>query len=156
MATNNSSDFLSKIIPNYGNQASKTSSIIDNLLNGTPSSDTVRNAGANFGAQNGLGVGSGATNRFGYDLYNQMGQRNQQTGIQDLLSMIQGVSSPVLANQGQNLQNNQFNAQLAQNADQFNRSQQTHENYQLGALLAQLSAGGNGSNEYVGPAQFGN
>jgi hypothetical protein len=134
--------FLESILPGIGGQKGQVSDIITNLLNGTPSPSTIRNASATFGAENGLGVGSGATNRFGYDLYNQQGQKNQQTGIQDLLSTIQGFSQPTLEAQGQVNQNEQYYSGLNQNQNQFNTSQANQQNQQLYALLAQLSGRG--------------
>ncbi len=128
-ATSDPNNFLNSILPNLPSQKSEASSIIDNLLQGTPSPSTVRNAAATFGAQNGLGIGSGVTDRFGYDLYKQEGQKNQQQGIQNLLQMIQGFSSPTLASGAQDIQrtqvNNQqsqFEQQLAQLAKQFGQN----------------------------------
>lgn len=138
----NSENFLASIIPGYKNLVGGTTDIINNLLQGSPSPSTVRNANAAFGVSSGQpaigGVGTFAGNR-GFDLYRQQGQQNQQTGIGNLLGLISGVSSPALANQGQQLQNSQFNANLGQQASQFNT------NMQLQNFLAQLQALGLGN-----------
>jgi hypothetical protein len=135
------SDFLSQLIPGFSGLNSKSSSVINNLLNGTPNPGTVQNAAATFGVQNGQGAGSGIANRFGYDLYNQQGAQRQQQGLAALPSLIGSIANPTLTNQGQNLQNQQFGADLTQRGNEFNASQQ---NQQMQALLAQLS--GNNSN----------
>jgi hypothetical protein len=137
-----SSDFLNGIIPGFSNLNSKSSSVINNLLNGTPNPGTAQNAAATFGTQNGQGPGSGVANRFGYDLYNQQGAQRQQEGMGDLSNLIGSISSPTLQNQGQNLQNQQFGAQLTQSGNEFNAGLQ---NQQMQALLAQLG-GGNSNN----------
>lgn len=139
MATSN---YLDKIIPNFSGNSSHAGDIISNLLNGTPNSGTVQNAAATFGAENGLGTGSGVTQRYGYDLYNQQGAQRQQTGLSDLSSLISSISSPTLEDQGQNLQNQQFNQNLNQNASEFNASEQSRQNQNLQDLIAQLSGGG--------------
>ena len=144
------SDFLSALIPGFSGLTSKSSSVINNLLNGSPNTGTAVNAAATFGATNGLGAGSGIANRFGYDLYNQQGQQRTQQGLGDLAGLISSTAQPTLENQGQNLQNNQFYSNLGQSAAEFNTSQQNENNRQMQALLAQLSGGGSG--ESVGPA----
>ena len=133
------SDFLNNIIPNFGNLNSKSSSVINNLLNGTPNAGTTQNAAATFGATNGLGTGSGIGNRFGYDLYQQQGAQRQSQGLDALSKLIGSVSQPTLENQGQNQQNQQFYSNLNQQAGEFNTSQANENNRQMGQLLAQLS-----------------
>ena len=146
------SDILNGIIPNFSGLSTKSSSVINNLLNGTPSTGTAQNAAATFGATNGLGTGSGIANRFGYDLYGQQGAQRQQQGLQDLSQLIPSLANPTLENQGQNQQNQQFYSNLGQQGQQFQQSNQTQQNQQLSALIAQLSGGGGG--ESVGPGQF--
>lgn len=136
------SNYLSQIIPSFGANSSRAGDIINNLLNGTPNPGTAQNAAATFGVQNGLGSGSGITQRTGYDLYNQQGAQRQQTGLSDLSSLIGSISSPTLEDQGQNLQNQQFNQNLNQNASEFNASEQSRQNQNLQDLIAQLSGGG--------------
>lgn len=109
-----STDFLSKLIPGFGNLNSSTSDVIKNLLTGNPNPGTAQNAAATFGAANGQGAGAGITQRFGYDLYNQQADARRQTGIKDLLDYINGISSPTLANQGQEIGQSEFNQNLGQ------------------------------------------
>jgi hypothetical protein len=144
------SSFLNTAIPGFQNLNSKSSDVINNLLNGTPNPGTAQNAAATFGATNGLGTGSGIANRFGYDLYGQQGAQRQQQGLGDLSNLIGSIASPTLQNQGQNLQNQQFGANLNQQAQEFNTSQQNQQNEQLNQLIAQLSGQGSGSS--AGPA----
>lgn len=136
------SNYLDKIIPNFSGNASHAGSIIDNLLNGSANIGTAQNAAATFGAQNGLGNNSGLSNHVGYDFLNQQGAQRQQTGLSDLSSLIGSISSPTLEDQGQNLQNQQFNQNLNQNASEFNASEQSRQNQNLQDLIAQLSGGG--------------
>ncbi len=138
-AASNPSAFLDSIIPGLGSQQNQVSGIISNLLNGTPSPSTTRNAAAEFGAANGLGDNSGFQNRLGYDLYNQEGQKNQQTGLQDLLSSIQGYSSPLLTNKGQNNENMRYFAGQNQNQNQFNSDLNYKTNQDMLDLLAKIN-----------------
>lgn len=139
--------FLSTIIPNYNNLVGQTSSIIGNLLNGTPSPGTVQNATATFGVNNGLGTGSGVLNNYGYNLYDQTGQANQAAGMQDLSSLIGSVSSPTLTNQGQQLQNSQYNAGLNQQENEFgqNLAEQQFTD-QINSLIGLSNSGIGGGN----------
>lgn len=141
------SDFLSTLIPGFSGLSNKSSSVISNLLNGTPNAGTAQNAAATFGATNGLGTGSGIANRFGYDLYGQQGAQRQQQGLSSLNNLIGSISQPTLENQGQNQQNQQFYSNLNQQAGEFNTSQQNENNRQMAALLAQLSGGSGPQNE---------
>lgn len=136
------SNYLDQIIPGFSGNSSHAGDIISNLLNGSPNPSTAQNAAATFGAQNGQGVGSGITNRFGYDLYGQQGAQRRQAGLSDLSSLIGSIASPTLQDQGQNLQNQQFNQSLNQNANEFNASEQSRQNQSLQDLIAQLSGGG--------------
>lgn len=131
-------DYLNQALPGFSNLTSGATGIIGNLLQGLPSPSTTRQAAATFGVQNGLGTGSGITNNYGYNLYNKTGQQNQQTGIQDLLSMLGTYSGNVTPNQGQIQQGQQFGATLANNQAQFNQTEQDRQNTQLMQLLQQL------------------
>lgn len=135
---NGGTDFLNNIIPGFNGLNQKSSDVIGNLLNGTPNAATAQNAAATFGTTNGFGAGSGIANRFGYDLYGQQGAQRQQQGLGDLSNLIGSVANPTLQNQGQNLQNQQFGANLNQQANEFNSSQQ---NQDLLTLLGQLGGG---------------
>jgi hypothetical protein len=141
--TSNSDDFLASIIPNYTSMVGGATGIIGNLLNGSPSPSTVRNDNATFGVASGQpatsGLGSLIGNR-GYDLYKQQGQANQQTGISNLLNLIQGISSPTLTNQGQQMQNTQATNSLAQQNSQFGQELQLQ---QFQSMLQGLGIGNN-------------
>lgn len=123
----------------FGGLINSAQQDVGSLLNGLPSPSTTRTANAYFGAGTGLGTGSDFLRNRGYDLYGQQSQQRQQTGLQDLNSLMSGVSSPELTNQGQQLQNTQFNANLGQNQSQFD------QNLQLQQFLAQLQAMGLGN-----------
>ena len=78
-------------------------------------------------------------------MYNQKAAQNQQTGLSDLTSLLGATTSPALqysglgvTQQGQNLQNQQFNSQLGQNASEFD---QTNQIAQFNAMLNALGLG---------------
>jgi len=141
--SNSGSDFLNNIIPGFAGLNSKSSSVINNLLNGSPNPAVAQNAGATFAAQNGESPQSGNIGRYTYDLYGQQANQRQQQGLQDLSGLIGSIAQPTLQNQGQNLQNQQFGANLNQQASEFNTSQQNENNRQMQQLIAQLSGGQN-------------
>jgi len=118
-------DWMNNLIPGYSGLVGQASGAIGDLLAGQPSPSTAQNAAATFGVENGLGTGSGVTNRYGYDLYNQMGAQRQQQGMSDLNSLIGSTSSPALSNQAQQMQNTQFGQNLAQQGSEFGQSLQT-------------------------------
>lgn len=122
----------------FGGLINSAQQDVGSLLNGLPSPSTTRTANAYFGAGTGLGTGSDFLRNRGYDLYGQQSQQRQQTGLQDLNSLMSGVSSPELSNQGQQLQNTQFNANLNQQGDQYS------QDLQLKKFLANLQAIGLG------------
>jgi hypothetical protein len=108
------------------------------LLKGLPSPSTARQAEATFGAASGTGAGSEFSNRLGYDLYNEMGQKRQQQGIQDLLSTLGTYSGSVTPNQSQLLQNQQFGSSLLNQQSEFAQTEQDRQNQMLMSLLGQL------------------
>lgn len=123
-------DYLNQALPGFSNLSAGATGIIGNLLQGLPSPSTARQAAATFGVQNGLGTGSGVTNRYGYDLYNTQGAQRQQTGIQDLLSTLGSYSGNVTPNVSQIMQ-----------GQEFQQTQQDTQNQMLLQLMGQL--GGN-------------
>lgn len=140
----NSDDFLNSIIPGFAQNAGKASSNISSLLSGQVPQDVtnnIQNQSAAWGFNSGMPGFQGGT------LTSQQALKNlgltslqeQQTGQGNLLNMISGISSPTLQNQGQQLQNNQFEQSLNQNQNQFNVSQQNQQNAQLYQLLASLA-----------------
>lgn len=130
-------DFLNNL--GFGNLIKTGQNVTQGLLNGNTSADAARTANAYFGAQSGM-PGSDYVKYRGADLYGAQRKADQQTGLGDLNTLLGGVTSPVLANQGQVNQNNQFGAQLNQNQNQFD------QNLQLQQFLAQLQAMGLGQN----------
>ena len=146
--------FLESVLPGIGNLTTSATGVIGNLLNGLPSTSQARTTNAYWGVGAGTPAagagGAGDINTFigqrGTDLYGQQAQQNQQTGLQDLLSTIGTYTSPALANQGQQLQNQQFGQSLAQSGSQFNQSQgqqaaefnQTNQLQQLQTMLSAL------------------
>ena len=131
-------DYLNQALPGFSNLSAGATGIIGNLLKGLPSPSTARQAAATFGVQNGLGTGSGVTNRYGYDLYNTQGAQRQQTGIQDLLSTLGTYSGNVTPNAGQLLQGQEFGLNLANQQSEFAQTEQDRQNQQLLQLLQQL------------------
>ena len=153
-ATAPNADFLNNLIPGYNNLVGQASGVIGDLLAGTPSPSTTRNAAATFGAANGLGTGSGIANRWGYDLYNTLGNQRQQQGLGALNNIIGATSSPALSNQGQQLQNQQFNANLSQQGSQFGQSLNEQKfNDQINALIGLSNAGIGGTVDTYGGGQ---
>jgi len=122
MTTGNNSS-LPAAIPGLGNLTQTATGNIQSLLSGLPSASWARTANAYNGISSGQpatgGAGSFAENR-GQDLYHQQAQQNQQTGLQDLLSLVGGYSGTVAPTAGQQLQNNQFYANLGQQGQEFN------------------------------------
>lgn len=138
----NGQSFLESVLPGIGNMTSSATSVIQNLLNGLPSASRARTDNAYFGVGAGQpdtgGVGTFSGNR-GADLYSQQAGANRQQGLSNLFQAIGSYSSPILQNQGQQLQNQQFGAQLGQNSSQF------QQNYQLQQFQAMLQALGLGN-----------
>ena len=143
---------LNTAIPGFSNMTSQASSVIGNLLSGTPSPSTTQQATATFGNQNGLGTGSGIVNNYGYNLYNQQGQANQQQGLTDLNSMLGAYAGTVTPTAAQNLSSadtrygintsatTAANALASQNS-QFNQSQgQQNSQFQQTNTLDQFNA----------------
>lgn len=145
----NGQNFLESVLPGIGNLTSSATGVISNLLNGLPSVSQARTNNAYFGVGSGQpatgGVGTFTANR-GADLYGQQANQNRQQGLSNLFQALGSYSQPILANQGQQFQNNQFNAQLGQQANQFN------QNYELQKFQAMLSALGLG-NQIAGQPQ---
>lgn len=141
---------LQTAIPGLSNLTTAATGNIQNLLSGLPSASWARTANAYNGISSGQpatgGVGSFQENR-GQDLYHQQAQQNQQTGLNDLLSLIGGYSGTVAPSAGQNLQNNQFYANLGQQGNEFNA---TNSLQYLNTILSQLGGSGGGNPLTVG------
>jgi len=140
--TSSGQGFLESVLPGIGNLTSSATGVISNLLNGLPSVSQARTSNAYFGVGAGQpdtgGVGTFTANR-GADLYGQQAQQNRQQGLGNLFQALGSYSQPILANQGQQLQNSQFNQQLNQSADQFG------QNYELEKFRTMLQALGLGN-----------
>lgn len=134
-----SSSYLEKVLPGFGNLSAGASGVIGNLLKGLPDPNTTRNANATFGVNSGLGTGSDFLRGRGYDLFNQQGEARQQQGLGDLLSTIQTYSGNVTPNAPQLMQNSQFGAQLGEQSNEFN------QNFGLQKFQAMLQALGLGN-----------
>lgn len=134
---------LESILPGFRDLSANASGVIGNLLKGLPNPATVQQANATFGVNSGLGTGSGFLQGRGYDLYKQEGQNMQQQGLQDLLGTIQGYSGTVVPNAPQTLQNQQFGAQLGEQASEFGQNLQLQ---QFEAMLQALGLGNNVTN----------
>jgi hypothetical protein len=150
MQQNNASNpqqFLESVLPGVSNLTSSATGVIGNLLNGLPSASQSRTTNAYWGVGAGTPAGgpngAGAVDTFignrGADLYGQQANQNQQTGLNDLLQTIGTYTSPALGNQGQQMQNSQFGASLAQQGSEFD------QNYQLQKFQAMLSSLGLGN-----------
>ena len=114
--------FLNQVLPGASNLTQSGTDVIQNMLNGLPSVSNARTANAYFGANSGMGAGSEFLQNRGYDLYNQQANQQTQSGITNLLGMLQGYSSPALQYQGQQLQNAQSGAAQGQQANEFNQN----------------------------------
>lgn len=150
----NGQSFLESVLPGIGNLTSSATGVIQNLLNGLPSVSQSRTSNAYFGVGAGQpdvgGVNTFTANR-GADLYGQQANQNRQSGLSNLFQAIGSYSSPILSNQAQQFQNQQFGANLQQQGDEFTQSQQQQDkqfqqNYQLQQFLAMLQGLGLGNN----------
>lgn len=113
-----SNSIINTAVPGASSLTQSASSIVGNLLKGLPGTSMARRANAYFGNASGMPNSDFVRNR-GFDLYNQQGDQRQQQGIQDLLSLIAGTTSPLLQQNSQEQQNAQFNQNLAENQRQF-------------------------------------
>lgn len=112
-------------IPGLSNLTNLATNNTQNLLEGLPSTSWARTTNAYNGVASGQpatgGSGSFQENR-GADIYHQQAQQNNQTGLQDLLSLIGGYSGTVAPSAGQQLSSAGQFAQLGQNNNQFNQN----------------------------------
>lgn len=134
---------LNSVIPGLTGMTNSATSNITDLLSGNVSPSIARNANAYFGIGAGQpasgGVGTFIGNR-GADLYNTQANAAKQTGLGDLLNLINGYSGTVGTTAGQQLQNQQFNQNLGQNAHQFD---QTNALNQFNSMISAISQLGN-------------
>ena len=104
---------LESSIPGFNGLSSSASGLINDLINGNPSTAPARSKAAFFGVNSGM-PNSGLSNAFGYDLYKQEGEARKQRGFDDLLKMLTGYSGTVAPTAGQQIEDSQFNANLIQ------------------------------------------
>jgi hypothetical protein len=126
-STPQASNIINNAIPNFSGLSSSASGIVGNLMGGMPSSGPAKERAAAFGVGSGM-PGSGLSKAFGYDLYNRDADQYQQRGFDNFLKLIQGYSGTVSPTTGQQMQQNQFDQDLAFrrdesaiNAEQANR-----------------------------------
>lgn len=103
-------------LPGLPGLTKSSTDIISNLLNGLPSVDQARQSNAYFGAASGLDPTSDFLRNRGYDLYGQKAEQRKQTGLQDLLALIGGYSGTVAPTPGQEIGQQESQADRAQRA----------------------------------------
>lgn len=94
---------METMLPGVGAASNSAMQWVQNLLKGGPSMSDTRNENAYWGANSGLAPGSEFLTGRGADLYRKKSDQYKQTGITDLLSMLQGVSGPYNTMRGQNI-----------------------------------------------------
>ena len=147
---------LEQMIPGYSNLVSQAGSTIGDLLSGSPSTSVARNAEATFGAGSGTGAGSGVANRWGYDLYNTMGQQRQQAGLSDLNSLIGSTSGATTGQQnvslGETNAANNYALGQTSNANQAKSIDQQGWMDQINGLIGLSNAGLGGTASQYTPS----
>jgi hypothetical protein len=109
---------INAAIPGLSGLTKSATDIISNLLGGLPSADQARQENAYFGAGSGLDPTSDFLRNRGYDLYGQKSEQRKQTGLQDLLSLIGGYSGTVAPTPGQQIGQQESQADRAQRASE--------------------------------------
>ena len=107
---------INTAIPGLPGLTKNATDIIGNLLTGLPSPDQARQENAYFGAGSGLDPTSDFLRNRGYDLYGQKAEQRKQTGLQDLLALIGGYSGTVAPTPGQQIGQEESQADRAQRA----------------------------------------
>lgn len=113
---------INQAIPGLDLLTKSATGNIDQLLNGLPSADATRTSNAYFGVNSGMPSSDFVRNR-GFDLYGQQAEGNKQRGLQDLLSLVGGLSGTVAQTPGQMQQGQQFNQQLGLQRDQMGQNE---------------------------------
>lgn len=98
-------------IPNFNALSSGAGNLIQSLMGGMPSASPARKANAYFGVGSGMPNSDFVRNR-GFDLYGQQADAYQQQGFDNFLKLLQGYSGTVMPTAGQQIQNQQFNADM--------------------------------------------
>ncbi len=137
MPSANLSAPLNSILPGFGKNAAGASNLVRELLSGKLSTGEKK-AITDYGAERGTAGGMpGSTGSAGSLFANNdlrtlglaSGARQQQ-GIQEFLSLLQGVSGTVIPTAGQEIQNSQFNQDLGFRNTQANRNYGLQQNEQ--------------------------
>lgn len=110
--TSGTANALPGAVPGFNNLSTSASGIISNLMGGLPSAAPTQRANAYFGTGSGM-PGSDFVRNRGFDLYGQEAESRKQRGFDDFLKLLQGYSGTVAPTTGQQLQSEQFNANLA-------------------------------------------
>lgn len=129
---------INQAIPGLSGLTQSATGIIDSALRGLPSPSESRLQNAYFGAGSGLDPGSDFLRNRGFDLYKRDANARQQQGFNNLLGLVQGYSGTVAPTPGQELQDRQQSAQLAQSESQFGRNLDL-QNAQLGQQANQFN-----------------
>lgn len=122
---------IESVLPGFTSASGDAMDVVSNLLKGLPSADTARTANAYFGTASGLNPTSDFLRNRGYDLFNTQADARKQTGIQDLLALLQGSSGTLFptantvlgadtTRYGINTSANTAAQSLAEQARQFN------------------------------------
>lgn len=107
---------INSVLPGLPGLTKSATDIIGNLLTGVPSPSQSRQENAYFGAGSGLDPTSDFLRNRGFDLYGRKAEQRQQTGLQDLLAMIGGYSGTVAPTPGQQIGQQESQADRAQRA----------------------------------------
>lgn len=110
-APSSATSMLKSNIPGFENMSGAAGGNIMQLLGGMPSASPARRANAYFGASSGM-PGSDFVRNRGYDLYGEQAEGYKQRGLDNFLKLLQGYSGTVAPTAGQEIQNNQFGADL--------------------------------------------
>ncbi len=113
---------VSNIVPNFNRLNQGASGFVQNLMSGLPSAAPTQRANAYFGAASGM-PGSDFVRNRGFDLYGEKADAYQQRGFDDFLKMLQGYSGTVMPTTGEQLQSQEFNANLANRQREFDTNQ---------------------------------
>jgi hypothetical protein len=116
-------------VPGFNRLSSTATGNIQNLLSGVPSAAPTQRANAYFGASSGM-PGSDFVRNRGFDLYGEKSEDYKQRGLQDFLSLLQGYSGTVMPTAGQQLETQQFNANLGNRQREFDVNQANQQQAQ--------------------------
>ncbi len=105
-------------VPGFNRLSTTATGNIQNMLSGMPSAGPTKRANAYFGAGSGM-PGSDFVRNRGYDLYGEKADKYQQEGLDNFLKLLSGYSGTVMPTAGQQIETQQFNANLANRGREF-------------------------------------